>query len=403
MAAANRELMRAINRFAILHAIRNKGTISRTDISKTTGLSQATVTSITGELLKEDMLIEQQNGKSIGGRRPVPLSLNPNGAYTVGVHLAINQITVVLMDLQASIIHSGTKSLDINELDAESVIETLVEAVQACLWDADFSKNQISGVGIAIPGLVDSRKGYVRYIPNYHLTNIRLAEIIEKELSVPAYIENSANAMAIFEQWFGKGRGVDNFFLITMENGIGMGMVVNGQLFRGSRGIAGEFGHTIVDENGPVCRCGKQGCLESICGNNAIIRDAIHAAKNGDWTPGDADDITLEEIIAEANQGNPALQEIYRRAGHTLGTGISNLQSILDSERIIISGKGVLAGELLFEPMREKLDKDISFGDDAPTKLYATEWKRTNYARGAGALVLQEVYESPANRIVPII
>ena len=217
MAAANRDLMRAINRFTILHAIRDKGTISRTDISKKTGLSQATVTSITSELIKENMLLEQQNGKSIGGRRPVPLSLNPKGAYTVGVHLSINQISVVLTDLQASIISSYTKILDPNNLGVGPVTEKLIESVQTCLWEANFSKNQISGVGIAIPGLVDSKKGYVHYIPNYHWTEICLAEILEKRLGIPAYIENSANTLAIYEQWFGIGRGVDNFILIKVR------------------------------------------------------------------------------------------------------------------------------------------------------------------------------------------
>jgi predicted NBD/HSP70 family sugar kinase len=403
MAVANRDLMRAINRFAILHAIRDVGAISRIDISRTTGLSQATVTSITADLLAEGMLLEQQSGKSVGGRRPIPLGLNPQGAYTVGVHLSVDQICVVLMDLQAIIINSHSAPLDIDDLGLDSVVEKMIQAVHACLWDADFSKKQLSGIGVAIPGLIDSRTGFVHYIPNYQWQNVNLAELLRKKIGIPTYVENSANTLVIFEQWFGVGRGVDNFILITTENGIGMGMVVNGQIFRGFSGVAGEFGHTVVQENGPLCRCGEHGCLEAICGNNAIIRDAKEAARQGKWQPGRIESITIGEVLSAAIQGNAVLKDIYYRVGRALGTGISNLQKILDPEIIIISGKGVLAEELIFGPMLETLHKDISFDSDARVKLFAQEWKATNYARGAGALVLQEVYESPANRVVPII
>lgn len=403
MAVANRDLMRAINRFTILHAIRDAGEISRVDLSRKTGLSQASVTSIAAELIGEGLLLEQERGKSQGGRRPVPLALNPKGAYTVGAHLSIDRINVVLMDLQATIISDHTKPLDTTNQGPGPVIATLIEAVQACLWEADFSKSQVSGIGLAIPGLVDSRTGFVHFVPNYRWKKINVAEMLQQRLGVATYAENSANTLAIYEQWFGVGRGTDNFILITTEHGIGMGMILNGKIYRGIRGTAGEIGHTIVSENGVLCRCGQSGCLEAICGNNAIVREAKKAAKTGEWQVKDIGSVTIEEIIDAARKGNPSLREIYRRAGRILGTGISNMHKIFDTEKIIVSGKGVLAGDLLFGPMQETLNKDISFAEDAPTRLFIQEWQPTNYARAAGALVLQEIYQSPANRVVPII
>ena len=403
MAVANRDLMRAINRFTILHAIRDAGEISRVDLNRKTGLSQATVTSITAELIGEGLLFEQQSGKSQGGRRPIPLALNPKGAYTVGVHLSIDRIHVVLMDLQATIISVHTKPIDTGDLSPEQVVSTLIEAVQACLWEADFSKSRVSGIGLAIPGLVDSLTGFIHFVPNYQWKEINFAEMVQERIGVTTYAENSANTLAIYEQWFGAGRGTDNFILITAEHGIGMGMVLNGKIYRGRRGIAGEIGHTTVSENGVLCRCGQSGCLEALCGNNAIIRDAKKAVARGDWQVEDIDSISIEKIIAEARAGNTALRDIYRRAGHILGAGISNMHRIFDAEKIIISGKGVLAGDLLFGPMQETLHKDISFAEDAITSLFIQEWEPTIYARAAGALVLQEVYQSPANRVIPII
>jgi predicted NBD/HSP70 family sugar kinase len=402
MAVANRELMRAINRFAILHAIRDAGTVSRVDLARRTGLSQATVTGITAELLGEGMLLEQPVGRSDGGRRPVPLALNPRGAYTVGVHLAVDQISVVLMDFQAGIIDSHTKRLAPNHLADGPSVELVVESVQTCLWQADFAKKQISGIGVAIPGLIDSRTGFIHYVPNYQWRAIALADILAERMGVAVYVENSANTLAVYEQWFGLGRGIDNFLLITTEHGIGAGLVLNGKLYRGFRGIAGEFGHTVVDDQGPRCRCGQTGCLEAICGNSAILREAKEVIRSGRWRAGSSEP-TIEEVLAEAKGGNPALRAVYHRAGRTLGVGIGNLAKLFDPEKIIITGKGVLAGELLFGPMRETLPAGVSFGRDAEVRIFIQEWQPTLYAQGAAALVLQEVYQSPANRVVPII
>jgi predicted NBD/HSP70 family sugar kinase len=403
MAVANRDLMRAINRFAILHAVRDAGSVSRVAISRSTGISQSTVTGITAELLRGGMLLEKASDKSGGGRRPVPLSLNPQGAFTVGIHLSVNQVSVVLMDLQASIINTYSAPLDTTDLSVGKVVDTFVQAVQTCLWDSDFSKNQISGIGIAIPGLVNSRQGHIHYFPNYNWKDIKLTELVSKRIGVPVYIENSANTLVVFEQWFGIGRGADNFLLVTTEHGIGMGMVVDGKIYRGSRGVAGEFGHTTVDPNGPICRCGEKGCLEAICGNNAILRDAEAALKKGSWKRKEEGPLKIEEILEEAKKGNRELIAIYRNVGEKLGIGLSNLHKLLDPKKIIISGKGVLAGDLLFTPMKATLHKDISFQEDAPARLHIQKWEPTNYARGAGALVLQEIYNSPANRVVPII
>ena len=403
MAAANRDLMRAINRFAILHAIRDAGSVSRIDISNSTGLSQSTVTGITAELLREGVVLERTSHKSGGGRRPVPLSLNPQGAFTVGVHLSVTHVNVVLMDFQASILNTYSEKLVPADLSVEKVIDTLVQAVQSCLWDADFSKNQVSGIGIAIPGLTNSREGHIHYLPNYDWKDIKLAEIINKRMGVPVYVENSANTLVVFEQWFGVGRGSNNFLLVTTEQGIGMGMVVDGKIYRGNRGVAGEFGHTIVDRGGPICRCGEKGCLEAICGNNGILREADAAVKKKYWKREQKGPLTIEEVLDAAQNGNEKLVAIYRNVGEKLGIGLSNLHKLLDPEKIIISGKGILAGDLLFEPMKTTLNKDISFLEGSPTRIHIQKWKPTNYARGAGALVLQEIYNSPANRVVPII
>lgn len=403
MRAANRDLMRAINRFKILHAIREHELISRVDIARATGLSQSSVTGITAALLEEGLLLEKEAGESLGGRRPILLSLNPDGGYAVGVYTSIYQVRVVLINLQAEILSSYTLPLRERNYTPDAIAEKIAGAIQACIWESNFSRGRISGIGVAIPGLVDSRTGLVRFLPNYRWENVNLRDMIRDRIDHPTYIENSANTLALAEQWFGQGRGVDDFILITLEHGVGMGVVINGRLYRGRKGVAGEFGHVTMDPDGPVCRCGKNGCLEAIVGNFGIMRDARTAAENGEWRSDKSENVTVDEIVRRARQGEPRLREIYARAGRVLGIGVSNLMEIFNPARIIISGRGVEAGDLLFDPMREAISRYSSSRIDEKMEIIIQPWSRKDYARGAGTLVLQEIYQSPANQAVPLL
>ena len=403
MAVANRDLIRAINRFVILHCIRENERISRINIAKTTGLSQASVTSITAQLLSEGLLLEKEAGKSMGGRRPVMLALNPEGAYAVGVYLSIRQVSVVLVNLEANIISDYSLPLQPIQYTPEAISDKIVQAVQASIWEADYSRGQIAGIGIAIPGLVDSASGILRFLPNYQWKEVHLRDMVGQRMDHSIYIENSANVLAVSEQWFGEGRGIDNFIVVTLENGVGLGIVINGQVYRGQRGIAGEFGHTIAEPDGPLCRCGLKGCLEAIVGTTAIVNAAKTAVKEKKWLPKSPDKITIEEVIEAAKKGNPVLQKIYARAGWVLGMGISNLKRTFNPAKIIISGSGVGAGKLIFDPMFAALNQYKSPKTTYDSPIVVHNWNHLDYARGAGSLVLQEVYKSPALGIIPTI
>lgn len=401
MAVAKRNLIRAINRFKIINTIRIHELISRVDIAKSTGLSQAAITGITADLIKEGLLFEKEAGESIGGRRPILLALNPDGAFTIGVYLSIQHINVAIVNLEATILATHTFPLKEKNCSPEKIADEIFHAVQECIWKANFSRKQISGIGIAIPGLVDSSTGLIRFLPNYQWNKVNLRDIVHKKIGIPTYIENSANTLTLAEQWFGGGKGINNFIVITLEQGVGMGVVINGQLYHGQKGIAGEFGHTTVNPNGPLCRCGKKGCLEAIVGNHAILREAVTAAEKGKWKPENHDKITIDEIIQKARKGETCLKKIYAKAGQVLGIGLANLIELFNPAKIIISGKGVEAGDLLFNPMYKTVPRYISGKFNGDTEIVVRGWDQTDYARGAGALVLQEIYESPANRIIP--
>ncbi len=403
MAAANKNLIRAINRFNILHAIRTHERISRVDIAKVTGLSQASVTGITADLFQEGLLQEKESGESIGGRRPVMIALNPNGAYAVGVYLSIYQINVVIVNFQADILTNYSLPLKKFKYAPNTIANKIVQAIQACMWEANFSREQISGIGICIPGPVDSQTGTVRYLPNYRWEHVNLRDMVQEKINHPTYIENSANALTIAEQWFGAGKGLNHFLVVTLEYGVGLGAVVNGQLYRGHEGTAGEFGHITIDPDGPLCRCGGKGCLEAIVGNNAILREARHLVTKGRWSPSDKDNIRIDDVILAAKNGSKSLQKIYSRAGRVLGIGLSNLIELYNPSKVIVSGKGVEAGYLLFESMYDAIHQFTHKKINGNAEVIVKDWNQKAYARGAGALVIQEIYQSPANRVVPII
>ncbi|MEJ2643184.1 MAG: ROK family transcriptional regulator [Desulfosarcinaceae bacterium] len=395
-----RDLMRAINRAKILETIRTVGMISRIDIARTTGLSQASITGLSADLIKEGLIIEKQSGKYKGGRRPMLLALNPEGAFVVGANLSISELSVVIANFEGTVVASYAHPLAPIHHSVSEIADRVAGAVQACIWEANFAKEQISGVGIGIPGLVDPDAGTIRFLPNYGWENANFKERVQNKLNHPCYIDNSSNTLALAEQWFGEGKGIDNFLVVTIENGIGLGAVINGRIYRGQDGIAGEFGHMTIDPEGPECRCGKKGCVEAYAGNLAIMRDARLAAIDGRWDCDDPDQFTYEEMLGTAKDGVAVLRQLFSHAGHILGIGISHLITLFNPSKIIITGQGVQAGELIFDAMASTLEQSYSakFGRRT-TRIIIQQWTEQDWARGAGALVLQELYKSPVGQV----
>ena len=395
-----RNLMRAINRSKILETIRTIGMISRIDIARTTGLSQALVTGLTADLIKEGLILEKQSGEYEGGRRPMLLALNPEGAFVVGVNLSITELSVVIVNFEGVVVASYTQSLEPIQHSVSEIAASVVGAVQACIWEANFAKEQVSGVGIGLPGLVDPDSGDIRFLPNYGWQNVNLKELVQSQLNHPCYIDNSSNTLALAEQWFGEGKGVDNFLVVTIENGVGLGAVINGRIYRGQEGIAGEFGHITINPDGPECRCGKKGCVEAYAGKIAIMRDARQAVLDEQWDCENPDHFTYEDVVGAAQNGTAVLRQLFNRAGRMLGVGISHLVTLFNPTKIIITGQGVRAGDLIFDAMDSTLDTYLSdkFGRRT-TQIIVQQWTEQDWARGAGTLVLQELYKSPVGQV----
>ncbi|MGB9441217.1 MAG: ROK family transcriptional regulator [Desulfobacterales bacterium] len=404
MEAANRELTKAINRFNILNTIRNAGLISRVEIAALTGQSRAAVTNITARLLKEKIIVEKETKTSSSrGRRRVLLALNPTAAYVVGVKLSAFQVSFAVTNMQADVLSSLIMPVRIGKKSVEFVADLIEEGIRHCVSEARLNMRKIAGIGIGIPGLVDSEKEITLWSPLYKRGNRTMRELIQDRFNIKTHIENDANTVTLAQQWFGEGRGVANFLVVTVEHGVGMGIVVNGQLYRGVKGIGAEFGHLVIIPGGAPCRCRKRGCIEAYVADYSILGAAIDACKAGRWQCKNISSLTIEEVTVIAKQGEPALRKIFKRGGEILGLGISGLVQIFNPEKIIIAGEGVRAGALLFEPMQKMIKAHTTPEMYETLKIVIQKWQDTDWARGAASLVLQELYKSPLDRVRPMI
>lgn len=398
MTRSVRDFQKAQQRSHILEKIRTAGLLSRADLARQTGLSKASVTGIISALIDEGLVLEEKMGTYEGGRRPILLGINPAGAYAIGVNVSLQQIRIVIIDFHAEVKADYGLHLSKDHYEPEEIVGKTAQAIQACLWESNFSREQISGVGIGLPGLVDLETGTIRFLPNYGWNNVPFREMLEDKIGHPVYIDNDSNTLAVAEHWYGEGKGVDNFLVVTLQNGIGCGSVVHGRLLRGSLGVASEFGHMCIDPAGPLCRCGRKGCVEAWVGNTSILREAKIIINKGKWktrldqnTP-----LKFDHVLEELQRGNEELVKVYQQAGKVLGIGIRNLITLFNPELIILTGKGILAGDALSEPMYASMEQLRSgkFGS-YKTKFVFNNWTEEDWARGAGTLVLQEIYKSP--------
>jgi N-acetylglucosamine repressor len=388
----NRDLIRAINRSVILNAIKAHGPIGRADVSRMTGLSPATVTGITGDLIAEDLVFEKQPGDSSGGRPPILLALNPRGGYVVGLKLMEDHITGALTDLEATIL--AKESVPLPERTPECAVQTLAALIDRLLAETGLSHDKLLGVGLGLAGVVDAENGVLRQSPFFGWKDLPIRDLLQQQVQAPVSIDNDVNTLTLAERWFGSGQGLRNFLSLTVGRGVGLGIVVNGQFYRGAGGGAGELGHTVVDPAGPLCDCGKHGCLEAYVGDPGLLRMAAASTDQGELPLIHSAD----ELLRLANEGSTAAQSIFATAGQVLGRAVANLVNVFNPQSILISGEGVRYGHWLFDPMRAAIDEAALPALLADVDIRIEPWGDDVWARGAASLVIQQLFESPVNQ-----
>lgn len=381
----NKELIRAINRALILNKIKTKGQISRAEIARETGLSPATVTGISAELLVEGF-IREKTGESKGGRPPILLSLAANGGYVIGAKIMESGIYFSFIDLEMNQISS--KLVEIDDYSPGSILEAISKSVERLLKENQISRKKLLGVGVGVAGVLEYEAGILHHSPILGWKEVPFKEMLVDRMHLPIYIDNDVNTLVVAERVFGVGERTRNFIVITIGRGLGLGMVLNGEIYRGVMG-AGEFGHITVDSQGALCSCGKRGCLETIVSYPGMIGAINETTVNGKMIT------TPAELIALIQQGDAVVLNVVRNAGEKLGQHLANLVTILAPEKIIISGEGILLGDAFFEAMQSAYDANVMPNMSYSPQLIFEDWGDEKWALGAASLVLNELFKTP--------
>lgn len=401
MKTADPELMRAINRYHVIDVIRRDGPMARVEIAERTELSRATISAITGDLIEAGLIrvltVEPAEG---GGRgRPrVLLELRGEAFYVVGVKLAAHRIGVTVTDARGEPKGSTVMPVRLARHSAAVIADLIEDGVRQCVADAKLRMADIQGVGIGLPGVIDATSGVSHWSPVLGPTPVPFADEVSQRLGTRVLIENDANLVALAEHWFGFGRGLSTFMVVTIEDGIGMGLVLDGRIHRGAHGIGPEFGHVKVDPSGLLCRCGARGCLDAYASDWGILQQALscEAVQHVDGT-GSAQ---LIELTRRAAAGDNQLAALFHRAGELLGLAVANVINVLNPPRLVISGDGLRAGNMLQTPLMAALEANVMPTLRAATEIVFHPWGDEMWARGAAAIVLRQLYELPWNAAV---
>ena len=400
--------IRSHNRSLLLRLLLLHEPISRVELASITGLTMPTVHGLIKELMQEGIVEELGTTDPQGGgagRRAALLGLRSKSRMSIGVDLGVRTTRIGLLDIKGEVL--AEKQVIRHEADEEprDTLDKVFLAIEETLDRVPLNPRDIVGLGIGVPGLVDVATGHVRRTPNLGWQGIPLGAWFQERLALPVIVDNNIRAMAIGERMFGRGREEANLISFFVGPGIGAGILINDDIFRGVSDGAGEVGHTLIDPAGPVCRCGRQGCLEAVASNTAIIRKVWEAATAGqdselgnlvlqELSSQDSGELTIEDVVRWAEGGNTYCKELLEDAGRFLGEGIANLINLFNPELIIVGGELFNHSDLVFDSLAATArQKAFSVPADS-VALVKTGFGKGQGLIGAGALALREFFYS---------
>jgi predicted NBD/HSP70 family sugar kinase len=385
---ANNKTARDINCRIVLNLIRKHQPISRADLSRHSRLQRSTVSSITEQLIAERWVTMGGFGDLPRGRKPVYIHLNGEDAGIVGVDIRPTETTIALGDLDMRFLMRESMS---TSSDANQFVSELGQRICRMMN----SRPQISfeGIGVAMPGRVDPASSGLVFAPNLGWKASDIKGPLERATKLPVQLENAANACALAEIMSDSGsESVRNLAAITVSEGIGVGMILNGQLVRGTNGLAGEFGHVTIQEDGPLCKCGNKGCLE-VCGSNtAAVRYFSELVLNRDKKK-PARQPSFESILVLAEQGDANACEALARIAYSLGAGVAMLVTGLAPDLIVVVGELTRAWHLVGPIINQVVAERSATG--MKTRIVPSDSGAQPRLRGAFSLVLHEHFGAP--------
>jgi predicted NBD/HSP70 family sugar kinase len=382
---ARSNTIRDINRQIVLNYVRERGPISRADISYETALQRSTISLIVDEL-KVGGLLEEVYGESTGGRPPILLSLRTADAVAIGVDLGTIRTIVATSDLAGRVLEQEEFSTD---LDAGKTISEIIKRTRKLIRK---NNGTIEGIGVSLPGLVDQESGTALFIPYFKWRDLEISKEIKAATGLAVSADNDANAAALAELWFGRPeiREVRDFIMVLIEEGVGTGVVFDGQVYRGESGAAGEFGHMTIGEGAPIaCAAGSRRCWEAFASERAALARYAKLVHH----PNSNSNISFEQMVDRALDGEQAAQLALKETAHYLGIGIANLIQGLSPEAVIVGGPIVRAWPLVAENTKRAVEESLCRGLPPP-RIIASTLGAQPTLMGALSLILAAKFAS---------
>ncbi|MBV7378018.1 ROK family transcriptional regulator [Maritimibacter dapengensis] len=372
---------RDTTRLRVLQCIRAGGAISRTDIARDLDSSPATVTSACGALLDAGMIREVKAAPSESvqrGRPRVMLEVNADAFAVAGVKVARRAIHVMLVDFKGGEIGTYLHVLKQSCMPARALTHEVRRAVELACAQSGLDMGILAGIALGLPGFMHADSAFMHWSSSVEERNVDFRPLFQEVLPCPTFLDNDANLVAKAEHLFGAGRGLRNFLVVTIEHGVGMGIVLGGELYRGERGCGAEFGHVKVQFEGAVCQCGQRGCLEAYVGEYALIRDA---------SVGRQSDVhkSLQDILDAARSGDALSHEVLERASQILGVALASLVNLFDPEHIVLARSRPKFDNPYTDAMLDALQRNTVQVDAPLPGITVRNLDETMWAKGAAA------------------
>lgn len=383
---ATSETARQINRRITLNFLRHHQPMSRADLSRRSGLQRSTVSAIVDQLIEEGWITEGAIGRLPRGRRPRFLHLNVERTGIVGVNLRPETTTVGLANVDARFEAQRSFSTP-----ADPVVFVRLVARTIASLRTECPRMVCEGIGVSLPGRVDA-SGRLVFAPNLGWRDVDLRQMLEAATDLPVNVENAANACALGEVWFGRHEEhLRHLVAVTVSEGIGVGVLLNGQLVHGANAMAGEFGHMTLDESGPPCCCGKRGCWERYASNSAAVDYYTSGAQatRGPSPPG----LRFEDILELAKGGDRRAVETLERMAQFLGAGLATIVTGLAPQLIVVIGEVTSAWDRVGPIVKDVLGRRAL--GETPTRIVPTDHTTQPRLRGAVTLVIQQHFGVP--------
>ncbi|WP_165986887.1 ROK family transcriptional regulator [Streptomyces sp. YIM 98790] len=364
----------------VVRAVRAAGSLTQAEIARTTGLSAATVSNIVREL--KDLGTVDVRTTSAGGRRARSVSLSSDAGIVVGVDFGHSHLRVAVGNLAQQVLAEEAEPFDV-DASADQGFDRAEKLVTRLVAMAGVNRGKIVGIGLGVPGPIDVETGTLgstAILPGWRGTNPR--EELADRMGVPVHVDNDANLGALGELVWGAGRGAADLAYIKVASGVGAGLVINGQIYRGPGGTAGEIGHITLDESGPVCRCGNRGCLETFAAARHVL--PLLAVSHGT-------DLTMPRVVQLAREGDPGCRRVIADVARHIGNGVAHLCNLLNPSRVVLGGDLAEAGELALAPIRDSVGRYAIPGAARGLTLVPGALGGRAEVLGALALVLREM------------